>query len=81
MSATLTTLQDLIVEKYGVERAELQPERALSEFGLDSLSQVELLFSVEETFDISISDEHAQVDNLAALAALVDQLRGEAALV
>lgn len=78
MSATLNTLQDLIVEKYGVDRTELRPERALSEYGLDSLSQVELLFSVEETFNISISDEHAHVDNLGALATLVDQLVAEA---
>ncbi len=80
MSTTLTTLQDLIVEKYGVDRAELLPERPLSEFGLDSLSQVELLCSVEEAFDITISDDRAQVGNLAELTALVDELCSMAAV-
>ncbi|PHV12924.1 phosphopantetheine-binding protein [Chitinimonas sp. BJB300] len=80
MSTTLTTIQDLIVEKYGVDRAELLPNRPLSEFGLDSLSQVELLFTVEETFDITISDDRAQVGNLAELTALVDELLEAVAL-
>jgi acyl carrier protein len=77
MSATLKQLQDLIVEKYGIAAEELQPERTLADFGLDSLSQVELLFSVEEHFNIEIPEERAHVASLNELAALVDAIVAE----
>ncbi|WP_374349855.1 acyl carrier protein [Chitinimonas sp.] len=79
MSSTLKQLQDLIVEKYGIAIEELAPEKGLADFGLDSLSQVELLFSVEEHFKIEIPEERAQVANLNALAALVDSILAESA--
>lgn len=77
MSATLNQLKDLIVEKYGIAAEELQSDRPLADFGLDSLSQVELLFSVEEHFNIEIPEERAQVASLNELATLVDSILAE----
>jgi acyl carrier protein len=77
MSATLKQLQDLIVEKYGIAAEELAADRGLADFGLDSLSQVELLFSVEEHFGIEIPEERAHVANLNELAAVVDSIVAE----
>jgi acyl carrier protein len=74
MSATLKQLQDLIVEKYGIAAEELVADKPLADFGLDSLSQVELLFSVEEHFNIEIPEDRAHVGNLNELAAVVDSL-------
>lgn len=79
MSATLTQLKDLIVEKYGIAADELQADKALADFGLDSLSQVELLFSVEEHFNIEIPEDRAHVANLNELATLVDSIVAESA--
>ncbi|MBV8466999.1 MAG: acyl carrier protein [Burkholderiales bacterium] len=72
MSTTLKQLQDLIVEKYEIAIEELAADKPLADFGLDSLSQVELLFSVEEHFKIEIPEDQAHVANLNELAALVD---------
>lgn len=74
MSAILNQLQALIVEKYGIDAAELLPTRSLAEFGLDSLSQVELLFTIEEEFGIEIPEERAHVNTLAELAQVVEEI-------
>lgn len=70
---TIEQIQQLIVEKFGVKAEEVQAERALSEYGLDSLGQIELLFAIEEHFDVSIPEEEAHVANLQELANLVDR--------
>lgn len=77
MSDTLQQLQQLIVAKFGIDAELLTAERPMSEFGLDSLSLIELLFSIEEELGITIPEERSQVNNLGELAALVDALRAE----
>ena len=72
---TIEQIQQLIVEKFGVKAEEIQAERALSEYGLDSLGQIELLFAIEEHFAVSIPEEEAHVANLQELADLVDRYK------
>ncbi|GAA4549814.1 phosphopantetheine-binding protein [Amycolatopsis samaneae] len=36
---------------------EITPESNLWELGLDSMQSIELLFSIEDTFDVSLPDE------------------------
>ncbi|MBV8658044.1 MAG: acyl carrier protein [Burkholderiales bacterium] len=79
MSTTLKQLEELIIEKYGIAAEELSADRPLAEYGLDSLSQVELLFSVEEHFNIEIAEDRAHVGSLAELATLVDTILAEKA--
>ena len=73
--SSLKELQDLILEKFGIEPSTLDPQASMREKGFDSLALVEFLFAVEDHFKISISDEHSKVDTLAELAAVVDKLR------
>jgi acyl carrier protein len=71
---TFSELAQLIHEKFGVERDILNPATALTEFCIDSLTLVELIFSIEEHFGIEIPDR-ADIKNLADLATLIDHLR------
>lgn len=70
---TIEQIKQVIVEKFGVNADEVEAERPLGEYGLDSLGQIELLFAIEEHFEVSIPEEEAHVANLQELANLVDR--------
>lgn len=73
--SSLKELQDLIQEKYGIEPSALDPNASMREHGIDSLALAEFLFDVEDHFGISFPDARADVDTLAGLAEVVDDLR------
>jgi len=72
--SSLTALQDLVHEKFGIEASVLDPHASMREKGFDSLALVEFLFAIEDKFGISMSDEDSNIDTLAQLSAVVDKL-------
>jgi acyl carrier protein len=73
--SSLKDLQALIQEKYGLDPASLDPHASMRASGVDSLALVEFLFEVEDKYGISIPDNNPNLDTLAELAEIVDQLR------
>jgi acyl carrier protein len=73
--SSLKELQDLIQEKYGIPPSELDPQASMREKGLDSLALAEFIFEIEDRFGIEVPDDNPNIDTLAELAALVDQVR------
>ncbi len=67
-------LADVLTEKYEVDRDAISPEATLTELGLDSLTIVELLFDIEDEFEIEVPEERATFETLAEAAALVEEL-------
>ena len=54
-------VKKIIAEKLSVELEEVVPEASfVDDLGADSLGLVELIMSMEEEFDIDISDEDAE---------------------
>ena len=54
-------VKKIIAEKLSVEMSEIVPEASfVDDLGADSLDLVELIMSMEEEFDIDISDEDAE---------------------
>jgi len=54
-------VKKIIVDKLSVDMSELVPEASfVDDLGADSLDLVELIMSMEEEFDIDISDEDAE---------------------
>lgn len=54
-------VRKVISEKLGVDISEVVPEASLiDDLGADSLDIVELVMSMEETFDLDIPDEEAE---------------------
>jgi acyl carrier protein len=52
---------DIIVDKLGVDRAEITPEAVfVDDLGADSLDLVELIMAMEEEFGMEIADEDAE---------------------
>ena len=67
-------MAEVLSEKYDVPREAISPEATLTELGLDSLTIVELLFDVEDEFEIEVPEERVTFQTLAEAAALVDEL-------
>lgn len=54
-------VKKIIAEKLSVDLADIVPEASfVDDLGADSLDLVELIMSMEEEFDIEISDEDAE---------------------
>jgi acyl carrier protein len=51
----------LVADQLGVDVAEVTPDASiLDDLGADSLDVVELVLSLEDTFDIEVSDEEVE---------------------
>jgi acyl carrier protein len=61
MSDITSRLTKIIVDKLGVDEAEVTPEASFTnDLGADSLDTVELIMEFEKEFNISIPDDQAE---------------------
>ena len=77
MSDIATRVKKIIVDKLGVEEAEVTNEASFTnDLGADSLDTVELIMEFEKEFNISIPDEQAETITTVgqAVAYLEDML-------
>lgn len=72
---TLDQLTQLLHDKFDIDKSTLQPDQPLADYGLDSLALAELLFTIEEEFDVKFPDRPENIDTLAQLATAIDALR------
>ncbi|MBP3952069.1 acyl carrier protein [Bacillus suaedae] len=75
MSDTLSRVTKIVVDRLGVEEAEVKPEANFKDdLGADSLDVVELVMELEDEFDLEISDEEAE--KISTVADVVDYIAG-----
>ncbi|MGE5355776.1 MAG: acyl carrier protein [Deltaproteobacteria bacterium] len=61
MSSIADKVKKVIVDKLGVDEAEVTPEASFTnDLGADSLDTVELIMELENEFGISIPDDQAE---------------------
>ena len=61
MSDTLTRINEIIIDKLGIEESKIELDaRFIEDLGADSLDTVELIMQFEEDFGIEIPDEDAE---------------------
>ena len=61
MSEIEAKVKDIIVDKLGVDEADVKPEASFTnDLGADSLHTVELIMEFEKVFGISIPDDKAE---------------------
>lgn len=77
--SSLKQLQDLIQEKYKIDPATLDPNASMLDQGIDSLALAEFLFDIEERFGIEFPDARADVNSLAGLARVIDEIEASKA--
>ena len=75
---TTERLRELLLRDFQIPPERLTPEARLEDLEIDSLRMIEILFSVEETFGISIAADpaeiRARVQTFGDLAAYIDEL-------
>jgi len=72
---TLAALQDILVTDYAIARERLMPDALLSSLGVDSLGMLELMFKIEDRFNVKIpGDPPANLSTVADVVAYVDLL-------
>ena len=77
---TFERLRALMVRDFDIKPEVLRPEADLESLDIDSLRMLEILFSVEEEFKITVPTEQAEmkarVKTLGDLAGYIDELAG-----
>lgn len=80
MTQTAQTIIEIIAEKALLEPADLTPETRLDALALDSLAMVELIFALEESFDISVpfnaNDPGKDDFDLSSVGAIIAAVEG-----
>ena len=76
--STLERLQALLARDFGLEAARLRPDATLESLDIDSLRLIEIVFSIEDEFAVTMPSDQARiaarVRTLGDLAGLVDEL-------
>ena len=72
---TIEELKQLIHKTFAIDTKTLKADAPLEEYGLDSLSLAELLFAVEEHFNLDFPDSSTGIKTLAGLSQLIDGLK------
>ncbi len=73
--STLTALQEILIKDYAIPRERLMPDALLSSLGVDSLGMLELMFKIEDRFDLKIpGDPPTGLATVADVVAYVDSL-------
>ncbi|MDQ2736837.1 MAG: acyl carrier protein [Pseudomonadota bacterium] len=75
--STFDAVAAVLMDKFQVEAAGVQPESTLESLGLDSLALMEFVFAVEDRFDVRIPEERLDPRQagvtLGQLADLLDE--------
>lgn len=71
---TLSDIKELAAKQFGGDAGAIDADASFQALGADSLGMLELLFELEDHFEISIpQDDAVKVQNLRELAALIDR--------
>ena len=71
---TLATVQEMLIEEFGLNPAQVGPEARLGALGIDSLAALEFLFKLEDKFGLGPNTDLATFATVADIAREVDRL-------
>ena len=76
MSSTQEIIYDIIAKTCSIDRSKITPESTLKDLDVHSLDAVQVLFEIEDKFDISVPEQEDQygTGTVRDLVAGVEQL-------
>jgi acyl carrier protein len=74
---TLERLQKIIVKDFELKPEDLKANASLEGLGLDSMSTIDLLFSIEDEFNIQVSREPVELKMIQDVVDYIDRLIAE----
>jgi acyl carrier protein len=74
---TLERLQKIIVKDFELKPEDLKANASLESLGLDSISTIDLLFSIEDEFNIQVSREPVELKMIQDVVDYIDRLIAE----
>ncbi len=74
MPSTFDQLRDILVRDYGVDAAAITLDASFEGLGIDSLGLAEMLFTLEDEFHVTVSQEPVQLATVAEAVDYVDAL-------
>jgi acyl carrier protein len=74
MNNTFEKLKTILIREYHLTPDLVTPEATLEELNIDSLGIAELLFNVEDEFQIALPPEPAQLLNVGDVVRYIDAL-------
>ena len=77
MTTTFETMKRIIVKDYELAPERLTPDTPLADIELDSLAITELIFALEDEFNVTAKTNGQGMQTLGDIAAYVDQLIAE----
>lgn len=74
MTTTFERLGTILLKDYKLTPDRLTPDTALESLGIDSLGTVELLWNIEEVFQIKLPSEPVDLPTLGDVVRFIDAL-------
>lgn len=71
---TFQALREIIAKDYDIAADSLTPQTPLDTLEIDSLALIELIFTLEERFDVIAEDVPADLPTLGSVAGYIDGL-------
>lgn len=78
-ASTFDVLREVIAKDHGLDVTSLTPDTPLAELTIDSLALIELIFTLEDRFNVVADNVPADLPTLGSVAEYIDGLRARAA--
>jgi acyl carrier protein len=75
--SSLQTIQRMMVEQFDLKLEALSPDAQLESLGLDSLSVIEFMFSLEDELKIQLPDERVELKTIGDVVNVIDKIVAE----
>ena len=75
MATIFERVQAIVAKKYSLDPSVITPESTLESLGLDSLDLIELLFDVEDEFQIRVPQDGGSALKTATVEDIVESIR------
>ena len=77
MTTTFEAMKGIIVKDYELSAERLTPQTPLADIELDSLAVTELIFALEDEFNVTAKTNGQGLQTLGDISAYIDQLIAE----